>query len=152
MPEAVTLHPGARPRMADHAEALAALDQATGTNGLPAYLRASSRALEDAIEGNLVALAVERLMAKRDSWGPGTATELLTELKPHEVPKDWPATPRHLSGQLRRAAQLLEEAGIQVEIGLRYDDGHRGIKMTRMPRESSPSLSPASWKDDQDDQ
>ncbi|MFH1330240.1 MAG: ATP-binding protein [Actinomycetota bacterium] len=146
------VHLTSMPRMADHAEALAALDQATGTSGLPAYLRASSRALEDAIEGHPVALAVQTLMTKGDTWGTGTATELLTKLTPEDAPRDWPATPQHLSEQLRRAAPLLEEAGIQIETDLPHGDGHRGIRISKMTRKLPAEVSPPSRKDDQDDQ
>lgn len=148
------VHLTSMPRMADHAQALAALDKASGTSGLRTYLRASTRALEDAIEGHPVAAAVERLMTDRETWGPGTATDLLAELTSREQPKDkdWPTKGQQLSGELRRAAQLLEEAGIQIESGLRHGGGHRGIRISRITHESPPGGSAPSLKDDEDDQ
>lgn len=123
-----------QPRMADHAQILAALDQATGTAGLAAYLQASGRALEAAIDECPVAFAVRRLMETHDEWGPGLASDLLPVLKTQDPWREWPTTPQHLSEQLRRAAPLLEATGIHIEQGLSHGSGQRGIRLTKAPR------------------
>lgn len=104
------------PRMADHARVLHALDLAVGGDHLAAFEDASERAMLDALDGSPVAEAVVVLMAGRSSW-EGSASDLLERITPSDAPKRWPATPHHLSGQLRRLAPVLRARGVEVVFG-----------------------------------
>jgi hypothetical protein len=78
---------------------------------------------EVTIEGDTVATAVRSLMAERTSWN-GIAQELLPALaalggEAATRAKSWPATPRALSGRLRRVAPNLRRVGINIIFGAR---------------------------------
>jgi hypothetical protein len=107
------------------------------------------------IDADPVAASVRALMADRTGWR-GTASELLAALS--EVAgertaraKDWPGTPRGLSGRLRRAATFLRRAGIEVTFGRTGHEKARVIGISRTPAFSAsdnegiqPSASSAS--------
>jgi hypothetical protein len=108
------------PRMADFARWGTACE---GTMWPPGtFMTAYAGNLEDAvtnvIEADLVATAVQQLMAKRTDW-TGTASDLLGALNSTVEErttrtKAWPDTPRGLSGRLRRAATVLRKVGIEI--------------------------------------
>jgi hypothetical protein len=120
-----------KPRMADFTTwiiaAQPALDWPEGTF-LAAYKqnRGESNAL--ALESAIVAPAILALMHSRDSW-QGTARELLDELETRHTDektrrrKDWPTSPRKLSGDLRRIAPNLRRAELHVTFGKRTRTG-----------------------------
>ena len=71
------------------------------------------------IEADPVAAAVRALMLKRIEW-TGTASDLLAALseeagEPVAKSKTWPASPRALSGRLRRMATFLRKVGIEID-------------------------------------
>ncbi|MCZ1011949.1 hypothetical protein [Streptomyces lydicus] len=108
-----------RPRMADFAEMLWALDAVTGWNTLATYTGAQEDLVDDVIEGDPVATSVLRWATIHLSpwtW-EGPAAQLLSEL---QVPpgtdkeKDWPSTPGVLSARLQRAAPALRRRGVDV--------------------------------------
>jgi hypothetical protein len=109
------------PRMADFALWVAACEPALGwTPGtfLAAYTANRSSANDAAIEATIVGPVLQAFMAQRITW-QGTSTELLAELEQaaddrtrHR--KEWPGSPRKLSGDLRRIAPNLRAAGIDV--------------------------------------
>ena len=71
------------------------------------------------IEADPVAAAVRAVMEERTEW-KGTATDLLgalAEAAGERVAKSkiWPASPRALSGRLRRAATFLRKIGIEID-------------------------------------
>ena len=75
-------------------------------------------AAESVIESDPVAGAVLAVMATRTAW-KGTATDLLDELEEAAgeriaKSKDWPQSPRALSGRLRRAATFLRKIGSAI--------------------------------------
>ena len=135
-----------RPRMADYARVLAAVDGTLGTNGLVSYLGQRGELQRDAAEGDRVGAAVLAFMGERDTWS-GTAAELRDALTPEHPPRDWPTTPRGLSAALRRVAQPLLSAGIRVTFGGR--EGHRGRRVMRLEKVGDePSASAASTAPD----
>jgi hypothetical protein len=78
-------------------------------------------------------------MTDRESW-TGTATELFEAITPERRPKDWPTTPRGLSGALRRVAQPLEAAGIRLTFSQAGHDKRRIIGLERAGEQpSAPS-------------
>lgn len=108
-----------RPRMADWAELLWALDEVTGWHTLQTYTGAQEDLVDDVIEGDPVATSVLRWATGRLSpwtW-EGQAAQLLTQLPvpPNtDKDKDWPKTPAVLSARLQRAAPALRRRGVDV--------------------------------------
>jgi hypothetical protein len=106
------------PRMADFAEWIAACESALWSSG--AFARAYSlnrrRVINDFVESDPLASALQRLMVSRSSW-TGTATELSAIIKAGEQSGSeqlLAESPRSLAGRLRRTATFLREIGIDV--------------------------------------
>lgn len=120
----VRAHP--RPRMADFADVLAALDVVTGWTSLATYLAVIERTMVDLVSGDHLAAAIADVARKDPAGWRGTAQELLELIKPFrpEGKTRWPATPRGLAGAIRRAATGLRAIGVEVE-------HHRGTGGTR---------------------
>ena len=108
------------PRMADFALWATACETALWSEGTfwAAYAGNRDEAVDSVIEADPVGSAIRSLMAARTEW-TGTASDLLGALG-EEVgetvhrAKAWPATPRALSGRLRRAATFLRKVGIDI--------------------------------------
>lgn len=109
-----------RPRMADFARVLAAVDKVTGWATLDTYRNVSRDAVSDVLEGDLFARAVVALVDQHGTWS-GTASELFDALPAPDrpTPKTWPKDPPRAGGQLKRLAPALRTIGIEV------DDSHR---------------------------
>lgn len=127
-----------RPRMADYARVLAAVDQILGTDGLATYLGQRAELQRDAAEGDRVGNVVLAFMGDRDRWS-GTAGELHERLTPEHPTRDWPGTPRGLSAALRKVAQPLIAAGIRVTFDRQGHQGRRVIILERVGGEPSAS-------------
>ena len=109
------------PRMADFALWASACETAIWPLGTfwSAYCGNRDEAVENVIEADPVAAAVRTLMVERTGW-KGTASDLLAALseeagEPVAKSKTWPASPRALSGRLRRAATFLRKVGIEID-------------------------------------
>lgn len=102
-----------KPRMADFAQVLAALDTVTGWNTLADYLTASETAARDVVDGDSFATALVALVTARGEW-EGTCSELLTQLDAGKHPMDWPKTPRGAAARLQRLTPALAAADIDV--------------------------------------
>lgn len=125
--EGIKQLPGTRldklPRMADFALWATACETALWPAGTfwSAYCTNRGEAAQSVLEADAVALLVRELVGQRTMW-TGTCADLLTELTSllgdmTIRPKDWPASPRKLSGRLRRAATPLRTVGIEIEFG-----------------------------------
>ena len=108
------------PRMADFAVWATACETAFWDTGAfaTAYGENLDEAVATVIEADLVAAAVQTFMAARTQWS-GTSSDLLGALKilvgeAQTKLKEWPPTPRSLSGKLRRAAATLRGVGIEI--------------------------------------
>lgn len=113
-----------RPRMADFARILAAVDQVQGWQTLDTYKASARDAIADVLDGEPFAQAVVALVDRSgpDGW-TGTAGELLEAVPtPDKLPKKWPKDPTRAGGQLKRLAPPLRTIGIEV------DDSKRGPK------------------------
>lgn len=100
-----------KPRMADFAEVLAAIDLATGSDGLSYYMAA-----QEAVADEIVAtdtFIVELTSKIRVPWR-GTTKELYPLLTKPEGEKYWPAA-RGLAGKLKRIAPDLRKAGWAID-------------------------------------
>ena len=128
-----------RPRMADYGRVLATMDAILGTNGLDRYLAQRSELQREAAGGDRIGSAVIAWMEDQAGW-KGTATELHEAITPERRPKDWPTTPRGLSGALRRVAQPLRAAGIRVTFSKAGHAKRRMIGLEKVDNQpSAPS-------------
>ncbi|MFC4054653.1 hypothetical protein ACFOY4_33605 [Actinomadura syzygii] len=106
-----------RPRMADFARVLAAVDRVRGWSTLEDYKAGARDAVADVLEGEPFAQAVVKLV---DGAGPDgvtlTAQEVLDRVDaPDRLPKKWPKDATRAGGQLKRLAPALRAIGIEVE-------------------------------------
>ena len=109
-----------RPRMADFARVLAAVDKVTGWTTLDTYRAAARDSVSDVLDGDLFARALIEMVQERGEW-LGTASELLAAVPtPERPPKSWPKDATRASGQVKRLAPALRTIGIEV------DDSRRG--------------------------
>jgi hypothetical protein len=110
------------PRMADFAKWVVAcegkLPWEAGTF-MRAYEGNRTESVETMLESDPVAVAVRALLRERAKW-EGIAAELLKALnaavaEETKGARDWPKTPRAMSGALRRAAPGLRKVGYGIE-------------------------------------
>ncbi|MFD8225159.1 ATP-binding protein [Streptomyces massasporeus] len=113
-----------RPRMADFARVLAAVDKVKGWHTLDSYKATARDAVADVLEGEPFAQAVVALVDRAGPEGVTlTASELLERVAaPDKLPRKWPKDPTRAGGQLKRLAPALRTIGIEV------DDSKRGPK------------------------
>jgi hypothetical protein len=114
------IHLARTPRMADFAHWAAACETANWQRGTfeRAYDDNRDEAVTGLIEANPVAAALCAFMAVRSQW-VGIARDLWNELgnvvgEMQRKSKDWPSSPRGLSGRLRRVASVLRKVGIEI--------------------------------------
>jgi hypothetical protein len=109
-----------KPRMADFARVLAAVDAELGTGGLNRYVDKQRNLASESLDDDEFVLAIRA--ALNGSRFTGTAGELLDLAKPADdewkPQKGWPATPRSVTKRLRRQAPVMRKAGWYVT-----DDG-----------------------------
>jgi hypothetical protein len=113
------------PRMADFALWATACEGAVWEEGTfwRAYAGNRDEAVDSVIEADPVGSAVRSLMAQRTEW-TGTASDLLRRAKA------WPATPRVLSGRVRRAATFLRKVGIDISFDREGQARNRIIRIS----------------------
>ena len=143
------------PRMADFALWGTACEVEPGAF-MAAYdgNRAGATAL--IVEHDAVAHAVRQL-SNQCRWR-GTATELLEALFSHTTEairraKDWPQSPRALSGRLRRVATMLRNVGVVVKLDQREGDksNARLITIELVPEGGKLASEPSEPSDDSAD-
>ena len=86
---------------------------------LETYQNNRRGAVERAIETDLIASTIRRLMSDKAEW-QGTATELLANLeklvsKRTKKSKPWPKSPAWLSQKMKRSTTFLRALGIEIE-------------------------------------
>jgi hypothetical protein len=142
------------PRMADFALWATACETALWPAGTfwSAYCSNREEAVAGVIEADPIAGAVRALMSTQTVW-TGTASDCLdalTELAGERTAKskDWPASPRALSGRLRRAATFLRKLDIEINFGHREGRARNRVicisaaPETRGTQPSASSVSP----------
>lgn len=124
------------PRMADFALWVAACETAFQDSGTfwSAFNGNRDDVVEGIIEADSVAALVRTLIAERSEW-TGTASELLAVLSHYgderiTKARNWPQTPRALSGRLRRAATFLRKVGIDIDFQRSGHGRQRKIQIT----------------------
>jgi site-specific DNA-adenine methylase len=142
MRELPSIEPPELPRMADFAAWGLALGRALGWGDrdfLDAYEVNRGDAAETVLDASLVGVAIQNLVAQKGEW-EGTMGELLTELTANQVSeqtaraKEWPRTPRKLSGALRRIVPALRHEGIEVSFPDPRIHHDRKLKITKIPK------------------
>jgi hypothetical protein len=132
-------------RMADFACWVVAAEPALAWSAgafLGAYTVNRGAADALAVEASIVAPLILVLIAQVQLW-QGTARELLDELEGHYADektrkrKDWPTSPRKLSGELRRLAPNLRRFGVVVSFGAHTKRG-TPIRIEQCGKTSSP--------------
>ena len=124
------------PRMADFALWAVAAAPALGFTPeefLAAYGGNRAEAVQETLAGDVVATAITALMesASTDETGAwqGTCKELLTKLGQFvdddaKKSRDWPKSPRGLSGRLRRLVTFLTECGTEIRFSPKGTEGN----------------------------
>lgn len=106
-----------RPRMADFARVLAAVDALFGTHGLARYVAKQSAMAVESLDGDKFMEAVGTM--HRGRRFEGTAGQLLESTTPSIVgwkpPRGWPANARAVTQRLRRQAPEMRKAGWTVD-------------------------------------
>lgn len=105
-----------RPRMADFARVLAAVDQITGSHGLDRYRDRAGTLAIDSLTADAFVAAIRDVAVEPFE---GTSAELLEHVTSHVVaadekwraPKEWPANARQVTTLLKRQAPVMRRAG-----------------------------------------
>ncbi|MEU3204252.1 ATP-binding protein [Streptomyces cyaneofuscatus] len=140
-----------RPRMADFARILAAVDQVKGWDTMGSYRASARDAVADVLDGEPFAQAVLALVDKAGPEGLTLTTQQILDKvdTPDKLPKKWPKDSTRAGGQLKRLAPALRTIGIEV------DDSQRGpapkrqrlYKLTASAERRSATASTASSTD-----
>ena len=129
-----------KPRMADFAKILAAVDKILGTTGLAHYTEKLATLAADSLTGDCFILVVMDIPDHFD----GTAAELLGKVTPDRPPRNWPKSPRAVTTLLKRHAPAMRKSGWKIE----NDAGHNKSNALRWalspPEKGRNSSSPGS--------
>ncbi|MGV4889254.1 ATP-binding protein [Streptomyces viridosporus] len=141
-----------RPRMADFARILAAVDQVQGWDTVGSYKASARDAVADVLDGEPFAQAVVALVDGAGPEGLSLTTQQILDMvtAPDKLPKKWPKDSTRAGGQLKRLAPALRTIGIEV------DDSQRGpapkrqrlYKLTATAERRSATASTASSRDE----
>lgn len=104
-----------RPRMADFAEVLGAVDIVTKSDSLSVFRGQGERLSRDVVEGDPVGAALLQLLDKQVIGFTGEASQLLNVLRefaPGALPPSWPNTPAALGHALKRLAPALRACDV----------------------------------------
>jgi hypothetical protein len=116
-----------KPRMADYARVLAAVDQVLGTDGLGRYVEKQGSLARESLTDDEFVIAIGSSVGERFT---GTSAELLSKVTPSvdgKPPKGWPATARQVTKRLRRQAPVMRKAGWTVT----DDEGNNHAKVAQ---------------------
>jgi hypothetical protein len=105
-----------KPRMADYARILAAVDAEMGTSALARYARQSADLAAEGLSGDPLAARIQEVFG---GLFEGTSAELLNLVTPGDpewkAPKGWPKDARAVTGRMRRLAPAFRKTGWMVE-------------------------------------
>ena len=113
MRELPSVELASKPRMADFARIVKAVDKVLRTDGLTRYIKQQDAMATDSLTGDSFIVALGKL-----GHFEGTSAELRDKVTPDKPPKGWPADARVVTQRLRRQAPVMRKAGWTVE-----DDG-----------------------------
>src|ERR1019366_6009239 len=89
-----------KPRMADFARILAAVDQALGTSGLQRYLGRGAELAADGLSGDSFAVRIQQQITYEFDGTSADLLHLLTPIGDARLPKDWPKDGRAVTNRL----------------------------------------------------
>lgn len=121
-----------KPRMADFARILAAVDLILGTDGLARFSEQANTMAEDSLSADPFLAAVRELVTEEFT---GSAAALLAKVTPVDdwrPPRGWPRDPRAVTTLLKRNAPALRKSGWTVDTG--YDNHDKVTTWTLSPR------------------
>jgi hypothetical protein len=128
-----------KPRMADFARILAAVDAELGTSGYQRYIGQAAGLAADGLDGDSFARAIKDAIKAPFE---GTSGELLKHVMPADQdfkpPKDWPGGSRPVTGRMRRLAPAFRKTGWQVT---ELEPGHENAirwRISPAPRTEKP--------------
>lgn len=126
-----------KPRLADFARVLAAIDTVAGWSTFADYTAAAKSVNADALEGDIFGSALVAWLDTHGRW-TGTASQLLEMIPPPDGyhPK-WPKDATRAAGRLKRIAPLLRTVGINYDDTQRTADRARQRLIRLTPVESS---------------
>ena len=128
-----------KPRMADFAKILWAVDRSLGTKGFDHYQKKLTSLAVDSLTGDSFTLMVSEMKETFD----GTSADLLRKLTADKPPRGWPRSPRRVTTLLKRAAPALVKSGWNVTNDAAHnEDGV--IKWKLIPPEIARNSSPSS--------
>ncbi len=128
-----------KPRMADFAKILWAVDRVLGTKGFDHYQRKLASLAADSLTGDAFTLMVSEMKLPF----AGTSAGLLRQLTADKPPRGWPRDARRVTTLLKRAGPALVKSGWEVT----NDSGHNEsgvIQWTLIPPEIARNSSPSS--------
>ncbi len=137
-------------RMVDFAHFVMNGEEALGlkeADFLNAYEANRQEMNQSAVDSSAVAQSLRQFLQNRDDW-TGTAGELLAVLTPtisDEVrrSKEWPKSPRGLSGAVRRLVPNLRRVGLSIDVNAREGGtGRRLIELKKIQSQSSRHKQP----------
>lgn len=134
-----------RPRMADFARILAAVDQVHGWRTLDSYRASARNAVSDVLESEPFARAVVDLVDQAGREGVKlTAQQILDRVAtPDRLPRNWPKDSTRAAGQLKRLAPALRTIGVDVDDSERQTTGNRSRLYKLTASESRCNTAPA---------
>jgi hypothetical protein len=111
-----SVHLAGKPRMADFARVLAAVDRVLGTTGMDRYRDRAGSLAEDSLTGDVFITALAGRLTDKPLTEACSSAELLALATPADpdrwrVPKGWPADARQVTQLLRRQAPVMRRAG-----------------------------------------
>jgi len=107
-----TVHLERKPRMADFARIVAAVDEIGGTAALARYVHRGADLAAEGLSGNSFAVRLQEVIGA-DGF-EGTSADLLDLLTPAgdgRMPKDWPKSGQVVTGLMHRMAPALRKLG-----------------------------------------
>jgi hypothetical protein len=132
-----------KPRMADFARILAAVDAELGTAAFDRYAQQAASLAAEGLSGDPLAV---RVMETVDTTFEGTSAALLELVRPDDpewkAPKGWPVSARDVTGRLRRLAPAFRKTGWTI------DDLGRGGHAKQVQWRISPPARTETVRDD----
>ena len=110
-----TIEAKERPRLADYAKILAALDHVTGLETLLEFFALADEITEAVIEADPFAEAIRAFVQDKGEWTGTAGAQLELVTPPDGGGKNWPSTSTVAGGELRRNAPAQRQQGIEVE-------------------------------------
>jgi hypothetical protein len=144
-----------KPRMADFARVLAAVDQVTGQHTLESFYDSADTAQESVVNADTFALAVKALAERTLGGWTGSPTSLLDELTPTDPfgsprapDREWPKSVKAMTGRLKRVLPALESVGVLVEFS--RSTGHDRARLVTIRQSDESPQNPSDPSDPSD--